>query len=119
MATEAHDGGCHCGAVRYTATLDLAEPVIACNCSICAAKGLLLSFVTADKLQIQRGEGELATYRFNTMNIGHRFCRICGVEVFGQVEGQGAAVNVRTLDDVDMAALKQQPFDGASRNHHE
>ncbi len=53
------------------------------------------------------------------MKIGHRFCRICGVEVFGQVEGQGAAVNVRTLDDVDMAALKQQPFDGASRNHHE
>ena len=115
MAIETHDGGCHCGAVRYTATLDLAEPVIACNCSLCGAKGLLLSFVAGDKLQIRQGEGELATYGFNTMKIGHRFCRICGVEVFGQVERQGAAVNVRTLDDVKLGALKQEPFDGASR----
>jgi hypothetical protein len=115
MAVETRDGGCHCGAVRYTATLDLAEPVIACNCSVCAAKGLLLSFVPEDRLVIRQGDGELATYRFNTMKIGHRFCRICGVEVFGQVEGQGAAVHVRTLDDVNMEALKQQPFDGASR----
>jgi hypothetical protein len=115
MATEVHDGGCHCGAVRHTATFDLAEPVIACNCSICEAKGLLLSFVAGDKLQIRQGEDELATYRFNTMKIGHRFCCICGVEVVGQVEGKGAAVNVRTLDDVEMDTLKQQSFDGASR----
>ena len=115
MAVEAHEGGCHCGAVRYQATLDLGEPVIACNCSICRAKGLLLSFVPADALELRRGEDELADYRFNTRKIAHRFCRACGVEVFGQVEGQGAAINVRTLDGVDIAALKQQPFDGASR----
>jgi hypothetical protein len=115
MASEAHEGGCHCGAVRYTATLDLSEPVIACNCSICRAKGLLLSFVAEDKLNIQQGEGELATYLFNTRKIGHRFCRHCGVEVFGQVEGQGAAVNVRTLDGVGIEGLTMQPFDGASR----
>src|SRR5215203_3275142 len=115
MATEAHEGGCHCGAVRYTATLDVAEPVISCNCSICQAKGLLLSFVAGDKLHIRQGEGELATYRFNTKKIGHRFCRVCGVEVFGLVEGQGAAVNVRTLDGIEIDGLKQQPFDGASR----
>ncbi len=115
MAVETRDGGCHCGAVRYTATLDLAEPMIACNCSICAAKGLLLSFVAGDQLQIRQGDGELATYRFNTMKISHRFCRICGVEVFGDVEGQGAAVNVRTLDGIEIGALTQQPFDEASR----
>ena len=115
MATETHNGGCHCGAVRYTATLDLAEPVIACNCSICATKGLLLSFIPADQLQIHKGDAELATYRFNTMKIGHRFCRTCGVEVFGQVDGQGAAINVRTLEGVNTDTLRQQPFDGASR----
>lgn len=115
MATDAHDGGCHCGAVRYTAIFDLSEPVITCNCSICTAKGLLLSFVRGDNLQILQGEDNLATYRFNTMNIGHRFCRVCGVEVFSQFEGKGAAVNVRTLDNVEICALKQQPFDGASR----
>ncbi len=114
MAVEAHEGGCHCGAVRYRATLDLAEPVIACNCSICKAKGVLLSFVPDDRLELQQGEGGLVDYRFNTEKIAHRFCRTCGVEVFGLVEGQGAAVNVRTLDGVDIDALTRQPFDGAS-----
>ena len=115
MAAESHEGGCHCGAVRYSATLDLSEPVIACNCSICQAKGLLLSFVPANGIRIAKGEGDLTEYRFNTNTIAHRFCRVCGVEVFGQVEGKGTAVNVRTLDEVDLAALNQQPFDGASR----
>ena len=114
MATETRDGGCHCRAVRYTAVLDLAEPVIACNCSICAAKGLLLSFVAGEGLQVRQGESELLTYRFNTMRIAHRFCRTCGVEVFGHVAGQGAAVNVRTLDAVEIGALALQPFDGAN-----
>jgi hypothetical protein len=115
MAAETHEGGCHCRAVRYRATLDLGEPVIACNCSICRTKGLLLSFVPDDMLQVRQGQGDLADYRFNTHKIAHRFCRTCGVEVFGQVEGKGSAVNVRTLDDVDISGLKQQFFDGASR----
>ena len=115
MVAETHEGGCHCGAVRYRATLDLVQPVIACNCSICQAKGLLLTFVPSDALQVHQGEGELVAYRFNTNKIAHRFCRTCGVEVFGQVEGQGSTINVRTLDGVDISALKQQPFDGASR----
>ena len=115
MSAAAHEGGCHCGAVRYRTALDLGDPVIACNCSICQAKGLLLSFVPADSLQVHNGKGELFEYRFNTHKIAHRFCRTCGVEVFGQVEGQGWAINVRTLDGVDISALKRQPFDGASR----
>jgi hypothetical protein len=115
MASETHSGGCHCGAVRFEATLDLAGPVIACNCSICQAKGLLLTFVAEDAVSLTQGEDELTEYRFNTNKIAHRFCRTCGVEVLGAVDGQGAAVNVRTVDGVDIGALKQQPFDGASR----
>src|SRR5262245_30111322 len=110
-----HEGGCHCGAIRYSATIDLAEPVITCNCSICQSKGLLLTFVPSEALTILKGADDIAEYRFNTRKIAHRFCRNCGVETFGQVEGKGAAVNVRTLDSVDIDSLKLQPFDGASR----
>jgi hypothetical protein len=115
VPAQPHQGGCHCGAVRYKATLDLAEPVITCNCSICQAKGLLLSFVAPGGMAIEQGQDQLAEYRFNTHKIGHRFCDACGVEVFGEVEGKGVAINVRTLDQVDISALKLQPFDGASR----
>ena len=87
MPAQTHRGGCHCRAVRYEATLDLAEPVITCNCSICSAKGLLLSFVPPDGLTVTKGSEGLSEYRFNPHTIAHRFCPTCGVEVFGQVEG--------------------------------
>jgi hypothetical protein len=115
VSGQSQDGGCHCGAIRYRAAIDLAEPVITCNCSICQSKGLLLTFVPPDGLELVRGPEDLSEYRFNTHKIAHRFCRTCGVEVFGEVQGQGVAINVRTLDAVDLASLKLQPFDGASR----
>jgi hypothetical protein len=114
MTAEVHAGGCHCGAIRYEATIDLAAPVIVCNCSICAMKGLMLSFVAGDGVTLNDGASQMETYRFNAGKIAHRFCKRCGVEVFGQVEGSGSAINVRTLDGVDLDALTLQPFDGRS-----
>ena len=41
-------GGCHCGLVRFEAPIDMAS-AIACNCSICQKKGLLLTFVPEER----------------------------------------------------------------------
>ena len=46
-----YEGGCHCGKVRYAVTTDL-QPVISCNCSICAKKGHLLTFASADQFEL-------------------------------------------------------------------
>ena len=51
-----HTGSCHCGAVRYTAELDLTQPVVACNCSMCGRAGWLLSFIPATKFHLEAGE---------------------------------------------------------------
>lgn len=39
-STPWHEGGCHCGAVRFRIRLQ-ARRAIACNCSICAMKGFV------------------------------------------------------------------------------
>jgi hypothetical protein len=113
-----YTGGCHCGAVHYEATTDLAQ-VISCNCSICTKRGLLLTFVGEDKFALRSGEGELVDYQFNTHNIHHLFCQRCGIESFARgTAPNGApmvALNVRCLDGVEVASLTLTPFDGRSR----
>ncbi|MFC7540646.1 GFA family protein [Siccirubricoccus deserti] len=75
----AHTGGCHCGRVRFAVTADLAQ-VIACNCSICTKRGLLLAFVPPARFTLEAGEDALTDYQFGRKTIHHLFCAGCGVE---------------------------------------
>ena len=50
-----HTGGCHCGKVRFEVTLDLSEPAITCNCSMCGRSGTMLRFVPASAVQATVG----------------------------------------------------------------
>lgn len=116
--TETYQGGCHCKEVRYSVAIDLAPPVIECNCSHCQAKGLLLSFVPLSAFTLTQGEGMLTEYRFNTERIQHLFCSRCGVQPFGRGQNKEGnptvAVNVRTLDGVELSALTRMSVDGRS-----
>jgi hypothetical protein len=115
---KAYTGGCHCGEVRYEVRVDL-DNVIACNCSICTKRGLLLAFAPADQFTLHAGQDRMTDYQFNKKMIHHLFCPTCGVESFarGTTPDGGqmmVAVNVRCLDDIDVGALKPMPFDGKS-----
>jgi len=110
-------GSCHCGAVRYEATTDLAT-VVSCNCSRCARLGWLMTFVAPDRFKLLSGADRVADYRFNTHNIAHLFCKDCGIESFARGKSPSGAdmvcVNVRCLDGVDPDALTVTRFDGRS-----
>lgn len=110
-----YTGGCHCGKVHYTVEADI-KSVIACNCSHCAAKGLLLVFVPKESFSLSSGEETLTEYRFNKRTITHLFCSVCGVEAFGYGQDQEGhatvAINVRSIDDIDLEHIAQMPFDG-------
>lgn len=114
---KAYTGGCHCGAVRYEVTIAL-DPVIACNCSLCAKRGHLLSFTTPDQFKLLSGEERLVDYQFNKHVIHHLFCDKCGTQSFARgrrPDGKDMiCINVRCLDGVDIGALKLTPFDGRS-----
>ncbi len=113
-----YTGGCHCGLVRYECTTDLAA-VTACNCSICTKKGLHFAFLPPPSFQLRAGADSLKEYLFNKHAIRHQLCTECGVEVFARgVKPDGTdvvALNVSTIDHVDLASLKMMPMDGRSR----
>lgn len=115
MAEATHKGGCQCGAVRYTVTIDLDQPVVACNCSMCGRAGTLLSFVATDAFNLDQGDEALTDYQFNKHVVHHTFCKICGIKSFAHglgPKGPMVAINVRCLDDIDITKLTVTQFDG-------
>jgi len=114
-----HEGGCHCGKVRYRVSIDLTGPVISCNCSMCGRGGTLLSFVPAAQFTLLAGEDALTDYKFNKHAIHHLFCSTCGIKSFargkGRDGGDNVAVNVRCLDGVELDTLNVTKFDGRGR----
>jgi len=108
-------GGCHCGAVRFTARGDFSA-AISCNCSICEKRGHLLTFIPAADFSALSGEDELVDYQFNRHIIHHLFCRSCGIQPFARAvspDGRDmVAVNIRCIDGVDLSAVKVSAYDG-------
>lgn len=113
-----YTGGCHCGMVRYECTCDLTM-VTACNCSICTKKGLHFTFMPPQSFQLRAGEESLKEYLFNKHAIQHQICTECGVEVFAKGEKPDGtkmvALNVSTIDQVDLSKLNMTPVDGRNR----
>jgi hypothetical protein len=108
-----HQGGCHCGRVRFSVTAPL-QGVTDCNCSICCKKGFLHWIVPQDQFQLLSAPDDLTTYRFNTGVAQHRFCSTCGVHAFyvPRSDPDKIDVNVRCLDGIDLSVIEIAPFDG-------
>ena len=111
-----YQGRCHCGGVAFEVDGEI-DQAIDCNCSMCRKRGGLLWFAPREALRLSTPEAGLSTYRFNTKKIAHHFCSTCGIAPFGEGVGPDgaamAAVNVRCLEGVDLAALKIVPVDGS------
>ena len=114
-----YEGSCHCGRIAFAFEADEAiTGALACNCSICRRRGSLLWFVPRAALRLTSAEVDLGTYTFHHHVIQHHFCPACGIHTFGEGTHPAghlmAAVNIRTLDGVDLAALPVQHHDGLS-----
>ena len=109
MSEGVRTGGCHCGAVRFEATLSNGFATIRrCTCSMCRMRGAVAASAPLGGIRILQGEDKLTSYRFNTGTAQHFFCSQCGIYTHHQRRSNTNeyAVNVACLDGVS-------PFDFA------
>lgn len=110
-----YEGSCHCGGIAFHV---MGEPqgVMSCNCSMCERKGALMWFVPRSALKLKTPKEAMGTYLFNKHVIQHHFCPTCGIHPFGEGKApdgsEMAAVNVRCLEGIDLAALPVKHYDG-------
>ena len=109
-----YHGSCHCGAVQFTAELDLSQDTYRCNCSICRRTRFWPAVAREGGFQIVAGESELTQYLFNTKKNQHYFCKHCGVRAFGVGTetpiGKMVGVNLGCLNDLSEEELSKAPI---------
>ena len=110
-------GSCHCQAVSYVLAA-VPSTGVACNCSICRRKGQVLAFYPPAKFTLETPRDALATYTFNKHVIQHHFCKTCGCAPFAEgrtPDGREMiAINLRCVEDFDLASVEITEFDGAN-----
>ncbi len=109
-----HQGGCHCGRVRFEVLAPAVINVSQCNCSICSKSGYLGLTVPRDRFMLKSGEESLTEYTFNTCIAKHLFCKFCGIKSFyvPRSHPDGVSVNARCLDPGTVQGMKINQFDG-------
>jgi len=111
MAT--YQGGCHCGEISFEVEGELKE-AIECNCSICSKKGYLHWIVPRESFRLLGADDGIVTYTFNTGIAKHYFCAVCGCAPYyiPRSAPDKIDVNIRCLENVDIAALRHGYFNG-------
>jgi len=115
MTLKTYHGSCHCGAVRFACEIDLAEGTGRCNCSYCSKNRAWDVNIKPDAFRLLAGEDALSDYQFGTKSGHHRFCRHCGIKVYGHADvkelgGEVVSVAVACLDDVTPEELMDVPL---------
>ena len=119
MTLKTYSGGCHCGAVRFEAEVDLAGGTLKCNCSSCAKARSWLVFAPSGRFRLTAGAESRRTISGRRRGapeptIRFHFCKTCGIRTpaRGELEAMGGvfyAVQVPLLDDVDPDELAAAP----------
>ena len=115
-----HQGGCHCGRVRFEVMAPAAIEVGDCNCSMCSKTGYLHLVVKKEQFKLVSGENVLTNYQFNTRTANHLFCSHCGIKSFyvPRSHPDGYSVNARYLDEGTVTGMTLRKIDGKNWEKH-
>jgi hypothetical protein len=115
-----HQGGCHCGRVRFEVDAPADLVIDDCNCSMCSRTGYLHLIVTPDRFRLLQGADSLSHYSFNTGTAKHFFCSTCGIKSFyvPRSHPDGFSVNARCIDSNTIRSMKINAVDGRNWEKH-
>jgi hypothetical protein len=121
MTTQTYTGGCHCGAVRFEAELDLANGGSMCNCTICVKIAAVTQLIKPAAFRLIAGEASLLSYEWGSRSGQRKFCKHCGVHSFatGTIEELGGAyvsVHLNALDAHEPSSVAIKYWDGRHNN---
>jgi hypothetical protein len=113
-------GGCHCGDVRFEATLDPAAGT-RCNCTLCTKLGITGCIVKPAAFTLLTDPAALASYARHPEIAQRYFCKRCHVPCFGkghlaQLGGDFVSVNLNALDGFDAGRAPVLYWDGRHDN---
>ena len=110
-----YQGACHCGAVRFEVTADIAD-LTTCDCSLCVKRNALMAKIPEQGLAIIQGEDSLSLYQWNTQRAKHYFCRHCGIYVFHRKRSapDHFGVNIFCLSGFDPNSVPVRATEGAN-----
>ena len=124
MAIKTYTGSCHCGAVKFTAAIDLDQGSARCNCTFDRKTRFWGAFVKPDAFRITAGEENLTEYHKHPEAPHKFFCKTCGVYIYGTGDadymgGPFVSVSISALDDATPEELAATPIrysDGLNNN---
>ncbi|PIA29574.1 hypothetical protein AQUCO_05800009v1 [Aquilegia coerulea] len=110
-----HQGGCHCGHVRWEVLALTSVVAWRCNCSDCSMRANIHFIVpsTCFKL-LGDSQNFLTTYTFGTHTAKHNFCNLCGITSFyiPRSNPDGIAVTLACVDPGTLTHVEIKHFDG-------
>jgi hypothetical protein len=112
-----YPGRCHCGAIGFTYSTDLAPgqwSVRACQCSFCRAHAALSTSDPRGSIRFHAASPEsLSRYRFGLRTADFLLCSECGAyigAVMTTEEGTFGIVNINALEPVPESLPVPQPM---------
>ncbi len=115
-----HQGGCHCGRVRFEVDAPAELAVDECNCSMCSRFGYLHLIVPANRFRLLKGQDALTTYPSTPARRNTCSARRCGVKSFyvPRSHPDGFSVNARCIDSPTVTGMKISHVDGRNWEQH-
>jgi hypothetical protein len=111
MSTKLFHGSCHCGNIKFEASMDLTKGTTKCNCTFCRKNYFWWSSqLLLDDLKITEGQESIAEYTNNRKEGYCVFCKNCGTILFRKTEKsdwsvEGYSVKMSSFDDISIEEL--------------